>query len=60
MDENCLLELLNECCCKCGYRDILDHASNDKTCCRGMYIVKEHGYCQGFKETSEIKDNENA
>jgi hypothetical protein len=51
MDENCLLELLNACCCKCGYRD------DNKTCCRGLYVVKEHGYCQGFKEKSGDKEN---
>ena len=51
MDESCLLELLNACCCKCGCRD------DDKTCCKGLYVVKEHGYCQGFKEKSGDKEN---
>jgi hypothetical protein len=43
MDENCLMELLNACCCKCDLRD------DDKTCCMGLYVIKEHGYCQRFK-----------
>ena len=51
MDENCLLELLNACCCKCGSRD------DDTTCCMGLYVVKEHGYCQGFKEKSGDEEN---
>ena len=46
MDENCLLKLLNKCCCKCQYRN------NDNTCCLGKYLAKEHGYCEEFK----IKD----
>jgi hypothetical protein len=47
MEENvCLSEILNgQCCCKCDHRD-----KDGQTCCAGMYVVKEHGYCQGFKE----------
>lgn len=45
MEENsCLLEILNgQCCCKCARRD-----KDSQTCCCGTYVVKEHGYCQGF------------
>ena len=49
MDENCLSESLDGCCCECGLRD------NDETCCKGLYIVKEHGYCQGFKRNRDKK-----
>jgi hypothetical protein len=45
MDENCFLELLNACCCKCGYKD---KNNEDKTCCSGLFIAKEHGYCENF------------
>ena len=41
---DCLLEVLKACCCKCEYRD------DAETCCSGMYVVKPHGYCQGFKK----------
>ena len=42
MKENaCLLEILNgSCCCKCDCKD-----KDSATCCDGMYVVKEHGYC---------------
>ena len=43
MDEECLFELLNACCCRCEFKD------DDETCCKGLYVVKKHGYCQGFK-----------
>ncbi|MHB1665548.1 MAG: hypothetical protein ACYCT7_09885 [bacterium] len=55
MDENCFLELLDACCCKCGHKD---KNSEDKTCCNGIYIAKEHGYCQNFIKKS-IKDDRN-
>ena len=50
MEENaCLLELLNgQCCCKCDRKD-----KDAQTCCRGTYVVKEHGYCQGFMAYTE-------
>ena len=54
MDENCLSELIDGCCCECGLRD------DDKTCCKGLYIVKEHGYCQGFKRNQDEKIIANA
>ncbi|MHB1696607.1 MAG: hypothetical protein ACYCSQ_00650 [bacterium] len=43
MDENCLLESLSACCCKCGHKD-----DNGETCNGGEYVVKEHGCCQDF------------
>ena len=54
VEENvCLLEILNEqCCCKCACKD-----ESDQTCCDEIYVVKEHGYCQGFKE-KKGKENE--
>ncbi len=52
MDEKCFLNLLNSCCCECGNKD-----KNDKTCCNGIYIAKEHGYCQDFIEKN--KDGQN-
>ncbi|MHB1679979.1 MAG: hypothetical protein ACYCTB_05650 [bacterium] len=56
MNENCFLELLNACCCECGHKD--KNNNEDKTCCNGIYIAKEHGYCQNFIKI-EIKDDNN-
>lgn len=49
MDENCLLELLKKCCCKC------QHRSNDNTCCSGKYLANEHGYCEDFTTANSEK-----
>lgn len=56
MEENvCLSEILNgQCCCKCDCKD-----KDGATCCDGMYVVKEHGYCQGFKENGNKEEKLN-
>jgi len=41
--EDCMLDLLSACCCKCGQKD-----KSPETCNGGKYVVKEHGYCQDF------------
>ena len=55
MEENvCLSEILNgKCCCKCDRRD-----EDGQTCCDGIYVVKEHGYCQEFNQKKEEKIGE--
>ncbi len=47
-DTKCFLETLKACCCVCGNRD-----DDGKTCCYREYIVKEHGYCQSYKDKTE-------
>lgn len=43
INEDCLLNFLRSCCCKCNLKD-----AGDATCGNGEYVANKHGYCSDF------------